>query len=236
MRITGKVYRLDHAAFDDLLTVTLRLRPAIEAGISQVLPAFPDSTKRFQAKSLGLTSANFHLEELLTQFNEFDSDESSLRTSSGLSHLLLPHFSRVPIERILEIREKESDLYAAFQRRMENMLRGASQTDSETRILEYLRDVDMGVRELHRKFQDVQKLYKRRNIEMLVKFIAAGMVVLSPLDVAAKASIASILGGISAFDYMTTKREEANSHLELQSDKFYLPWLIFRAGLDNVTH
>lgn len=231
--IKGKVYRIDPAAFDDFLSVIFQLRPAIEAGISEVFPAFPDTNKKFHAKKLGLTSANFQLEELDTQFRENFSLDASFRTKNGLSNILLPHFDSVPLERLIEIRDKESDLYMHFQRRLEHLLQDASKLDSEQKILEMMREVDEGVRELHGKFKHIQKMYQRKNIHILLKFLAAGMLVLSPLDPAAKASIASILGGISAFDYLTSKEDEVNSMLELKSDRFYLPWLVFQAGQEK---
>lgn len=229
--VTGKVYTIDRAAFNDLLTLLSRLRPAIEAGVSQLIPTFPDIEKVFQSRRLGLTSTNFHLPELKEQFSEDSLLQSQPgRVASGLSHLLLPHFTNVPFERILEIRERESALYQEFQRRLERLLLGSEGTDSETKILEFLRDVDAGVRELHRKFSNIEANYRRKNIYMLVKFIAAGMVLMAPVDPAIQEAITGIVGSMSAFDYLTAREDVARSKVELRSNQFYLPWLVFSDG------
>lgn len=226
--VTGKVYTIDRAAFDDLLTVLARLRPAIEAGVSQVIPTFPDVEQVLRSRRLGLTSANFHLPELNKQFSEDSLLHSHPgRAPSGLSHLLLPHFTNVPFERILEIRERESVLYQEFQRRLERVLLDSMGTDSEAKILGFLRDVDAGVRELHRKFSDIEANYRRKSIYMLVKFIAAGMVLMAPVDPVIQKSIAGIVGSMNAFDYLTAREEVAKSKTELRSNQFYLPWLVF---------
>jgi hypothetical protein len=229
--IAGKVYTIDSAAFDDMLTVFFRLKPAIKAGVAQILPSFPDTKKQFKNKNLGLTSANFKMPELQRQFYENEIDTPNFtREPSGLSHLLLPHFTNIPFERLLEIREKEIDLYWEFQRRLENMLRGASEIESEALILNYLRDVDSGVRELHRKFKDIHATYKRKNIYMLIKFLSVGLTMFAPLDAEVKKALATIIGGISAFDYLTTREDKAKAIYENRSNQFYLPWLVFKAS------
>jgi hypothetical protein len=226
--VTGKVYSIDRAAFDDLLTVLSRLRPAIEAGVSQLIPTFPDIERTLQNRRLGLTSANFRLPKLQEQFSEemLLYPESS-RATSGLSHLLLPYFTNIPFERLLEIRERESALYYEFQRYFERLLFESEGTDSETKILGFLRDVDAGVRELHRKFSDIELNYRRKSIYMLVKFLAVGMVLMAPVGPDVQKTIATLVGGMTAFDYLTARDDVAKSRVELRSNRFFLPWLVF---------
>lgn len=231
--ITGKVYSIDVGAFDDLLTTFFTLKPAIKAGIAQILPVFPDEVARFKDKRLGLTCANFSLPELQNQFYETDL-LSATRRPSGLSHLLLPHFTNVPLERVLEIRDQEADLYWEFQRRFERLLVGASRVESETIILNFLRDVDLGVRELHRKFKDIEVTYKRKNIYMLLKFMSIGLTFLAPVEPEVRKAIAAVVGGISSFDYLTTKEDKAKNLYETRGTQFYLPWLIFKGSSDVV--
>jgi len=227
-------YTIDSAAFDDFLTIYFLLRPAIKAGVAQVLPSFPDTVKMFRNKNLGLTSANFQLPDLQEQFYESEIDSIGLsRGQSGLSHLLLPHFTNIPFERLLEIREKENDIYWEFQRRLERMLFGASEVESEAIILNFLKEVDSGVRELHRKFKDIEATYKRKNIYMLIKFLSVGLSMMAPIDLEAKKTIATIIGGISAFDYLTTKEDKAIAMCKNRNNQFYLPWLVFKNTVGN---
>ncbi len=221
----SRAYVLDKLAFDELLDLIFELQQAMRLGISHIVPLFPG--QKFHKKKLKLTSANFELEELKKQFDETEEYPNLARRSSGLSNLLLPHFTNIEMERIVEIRNKESELYQEFQRRIQNMLHNASQTDSEITILKYLREVDEGVRELHERFKHIQKMYRRRDIYFLLKFLSASLVFMSPLDGEIKNSIATILGGMSAFDYLTTKEEKVSAMSEIRLNRFYLPWQVF---------
>lgn len=226
--VTGKAYTIDQAAFNDLLQLVTRMRPALEAGVSEIVPIFPDTEHILRSRSLRLTTANFKLPELQQQFSEEELLGSyAPREASSLSHLLLPHFTNVPFERILEIRVKESDMYAEFQRRFERLLHESETTESEERILSFLRDVDGGVRELHRKFSEIESNYRRKNIYMLIKFFAVGLVLMAPVDAEIKKAVGGVVGGLSAFDYFTSLEDVAKSKAELRNNQFYLPWLVF---------
>ena len=225
----GKVYTIDPIAFDDFLTVACRLRPALDAGIATLLPLFPDAKRRFSNRALGLTSANFRLRDLKMQFEETISPlDMAGRRKSGFTQLLLPHFTNVPMERILEIRTKEDELYWEMQRRMEQLLRGASTLESERRLLAFMREADQGVRELHRKFKSIQTNYSRRNVYMRIKFLSAALVLLAPVE--ARETLGAILGSISAFDYLTAREDRAKQMYETRDNKFYLPWLVFKTA------
>lgn len=220
-------YLIDRAAFDDLIVALFELKPAIECGVATVLPVFSDTTRLFRKKSLRLTAANFRDHELHAQFFEHGSLEQG-RSQAGLSQLLLPHFAGVPLERILEIREKETDLYCEFQRRIERMLAGASSTDSEAKIIEFLRDVDSGVREIDRRFREIQAAYRRKNVMILLQFMGVGLAAFVPIDAEARKSLAGILGSISLFDYIKTKEAKSESLSGMRANACYLPWLIFK--------
>jgi hypothetical protein len=223
-----KAYYIDPAAFDDMLTTCFRLRPAINAGFAYLIPHFPDNKRLSKPRKLGLTSANFTLKDLQTQFNEQNFNlADKKRQNSGLTYLLLPHFTNVPFERVLEIRAKEEELYWEFQRRLEHLLYEADQLESEQILMEFLREVDRGVRELQRKFTDIQEIYRRKSIYMLIKFICASLVLLSPVE--AREVISGILGSMTVFDFFTLHEQKAKEIYQLRSNRFYLPWLIFKA-------
>ncbi|MET0602134.1 MAG: hypothetical protein ABW167_09120 [Baekduia sp.] len=226
----GKVYRIDAAAFRDFLTVVTRLRPAMEAGVSTVIPLFPDDKRSLMtARRLGLTVANFEREELRTQFWEQDLNDSEMRRSeAGLSKVLLPHFDDVPFERLLEIRQREADLYDDFQTRFARVLDEAQATDSEARILEFLRDIDDGVRTLERRFAEIRTSYRRKNILLGLKFVSAGLVMMAPTDPEIRKSVLGLMGSLSAFDFVTGRVDATTQRDALRTDRFYLPWQVFR--------
>jgi hypothetical protein len=234
VRATGrKLYALDANAFRDFLTVTTGLRPALDAGASYVIPIFPDQKNLLRGRRLGLTPANFTKPELERQFWEEPAEEregAERRSPRALSHLLLPHFSNVPFERILEIRTKESALYDDFQQRFARALGEASKTDSDARILEFLRDVDDGVRMLEARFNEIGAAYRRRNISLTLRFVAAGMVWMTPADLEVKKTITEMIGGLSAFEYVSARNDVISDKAALRSERFYLPWLVFNSS------
>jgi hypothetical protein len=115
-----------------------------------------------------------------------------------------------------------------MQRRLERVLHDCSDTDSEAKVLEFLRDVDQGVRELDRRFHDIQRMYGR-NVAFLVGYLSVGLTLFAPLDPEAKGTLASIIGGLNSFSFLTSKQEEAEAKTNLRGDSFYLPWRVFRA-------
>ena len=148
------------------------LRPALRSGAAYLLPVFPDMKKRLREKRLGLTPANFRMRDLQVQFSE--TDVAASRQQSGVTELLLPHFANIPFERILEIRDHEELLYVEFQRRLQDLIYNASATQSEQRILGFMREVDGGVREMRRQFIEIQRHYQRKNVLLLVKLVEFG--------------------------------------------------------------
>lgn len=226
---TGKNYAIDPDSFKRLVQLLLKLKPALSSGVVHVLPNFPDIDTLTYNEKHGLVSANFQLKSLKQQFDEILLKPSMGRRSRlGLTQLLLPHFERVPLERVLEIRLKEQELYWEFQRRLESLFHGASQMERESTLLALMKETDEGVRELHRKFLEIRKNYRRKNIYMLVKFISAGLVLFAPIE--AKETITSLLGGLSAFEYLTSHEEYARERYKTRNNKFYLPWLVFRSA------
>ena len=222
-------YSVDPVSLGELIRVICNLRPAISVGAANVLPFFPESRKVFRDKKLGLTSVNFRLKNLQMQFEESETvDDQGKRKRSGLTQLLLPHFENVTFERIIEIRAKEEELYWEFQRRLENLLHRASQVESERLLLSFMKDVDEGVREINRKFTELQVNYRRKNIYMTVKFLSVAMVLMAPVE--AREVISAVLGSTTIFEYLTTREDRARELYKSRNNKFYLPWLVFKAG------
>ena len=107
------------------------------------------------------------------------------------------------------------------------MLKEPGRTDSETRILEFLRDVDDGVRILERRFAEISAAYRRKNIALTIKFLAAGMVWMTPVDPDVKHTVTALIGSLSTFDYLTAREEVVAEKAKLRSERFYVPWSVF---------
>lgn len=222
-----KSYWIDRAAFDAFVNLCCRTAQMLDTGYVNLVPIFPDSERNLRRGSLGLTSANFRLRALQTQFEERVNLPSAPRRSAlGITNLLLPHFSRVPIDRLVEIREREANRYLAFQRKLESLLSDAETTTSEERLLQFLREVDGGVRELDAHFRQIQKDYRRRNITLGIKLLMAGLVMYAPVE--AKEVIGTIVGGMSGLEFLSSVETCAQEKSRAQESDFYLPWLIFK--------
>jgi len=229
LQLRGHGYALDPAAFRDFLTTISQLRPAVDAGLTYILPTFPDrkrETKRLVSK---LTCANFDLPELRRQFAEEDlSDETAIRFKGDLLNLYLPYFTHIPLERVLEIRDREQDMYNAFQRHLEVLLAGLSQAEGERKLLETLRDIDRGIRELDRKFHSVKTEYGRKDIYMGLGVLCTGLAVFAGVEWGKDIAqwIAGATGTATSMQYLSARAEKAKAFQAVADDRFYVPWLV----------
>lgn len=223
-------YMVDTKAFDEFLSVLNKLKPALGTGFIHLVPTFSSEKKPYQGGYLGLISANFNRKDLEDQFNEFQTIKKH-RQRIAVPSLLLPHLTNVPFERIVEIRNKEEALYLDFQRRLENVIYNAKELDSETMLLSFLKEIDEGVREIRAKLDEVKQRFRQKNINLLIKFLAIGLVALSPPE--ARNALMGVIGGITAFDYLHVREERSIAMQEIKGNKFYLPWLVFRTDSDK---
>ncbi len=228
----GKTYTLDVAAFRDFLDCLTVLRPAVDAGLTYLLPSFPDDKAEMRRLSKRLTSANFSLEELNHQFQEYDLYDSDLvRFEGHLLNLYLPYFKDVPIERILEIRDKQGDMYNDFQRYVQNLLAGVDQDETELRLLGFMKDVDTGIRELNRLFESTQREYYRKNIVLGLGVLSTGLALYASAEWGQEIAkyIAGATGGATGLKLLSSTADKANAMAKQAEDRFYLPWLVHKS-------
>lgn len=207
------------------------MRPAIDAGLTYLMPAFPDEKQEYRRIASKLTSANFQLEELKRQFQEQELVvKNGLYFQGDLLNLYLPYFTNIPLERILEIRNREQDMYNTFQRYLEDITKGISQAEGEERLLSTLKDIDKGIRDLEKKFRATCADYNRQNIYIGIGMICAGLAVIAGIQFGnevAKA-IAGVTGVATGIQFISSKNESIKSRESLADDKFYMPWLVYR--------
>jgi len=179
-----------------------------------------------------LTSANFSLEELNHQFQEYDLYDSDLvRFEGHLLNLYLPYFKDVPIERILEIRDKQGDMYNDFQRYVQNLLAGVDQDETELRLLGFMKDVDTGIRELNRLFESTQREYYRKNIVLGLGVLSTGLALYASAEWGQEIAkyIAGATGGATGLKLLSSTADKANAMAKQAEDRFYLPWLVHKS-------
>lgn len=228
----GKTYTLDNQAFCDFLESITLLRPAVDAGLAYFLPSFPDDKVQMRRLNRHLTSANFSLSELDRQFNEselYDSDQ--IHFDGDLLNLYLPYFKDVPIERILEIRDKQQDMYNEFQRYLENLIGGIEKDEAEEKLLLFLRDVDTGIRELNRSFTSAQKEYFRKDIVLGLGILSTGLALYASAEWGQELAkyVAGATGGATGMKLLSGIADKSTAFSKHSDDRFYLPWLVHKA-------
>lgn len=225
----GEDYKLDVAELREFIDLFISHRPAIESGVADVIPLFPHTENKVKNKRLGLLSANFSSRELHEQFFESQGPCDAKRESSPIvPRLLLPHFSNVPIERVLEIREREKKLYDEFQSKLKTLLEDASQAQSESKILGYMREVDTGVRELHIRFKEIKKKQRLKKLELSIGFSTNVLVPFIPIDPVFQHALKVVFGGTAIFQFFTAVNEFRRQESSLSDDQFYIQWLLFK--------
>ena len=236
--VGGKGYSLDPAAFRDFLATIGQLKPAIAAGLTYLLPAFPEKKREFRRIGKHLTSANFSLPELKRQFNESELIESvSYRFEGDLLNLYLPYFTSIPLERILEIRDKQSDMYNDFQRYLQNLLEGLSVEETEQKLLTTLREIDSGIRELDKKFRSIKADYGRKDVYMGLGVLCTGLALFAGIEWSKEIAqlIASATGTATGMQFLSNLGEKKKATGALADDRFFLPWLIHRETPRGIT-
>ncbi len=225
----GKSYTLDRSAFRDFIQCITLLRPAVDAGLTYLVPSFPDEKVEMRRISKKLTSANFSLEELNNQFQETELyDSETIRFEGDLLNLYLPYFKDVPLERILEIRNKQEDMYNEFQRHMENLIKGSSVEETELKLLGFLREVDTGIRELNRAFTSTKKEYARKNIVIGLGVLCTGLALYASAEWGQELAkyIAGATGGATGLKLLSSSADRSAALSRHTEDRFYLPWLV----------
>jgi hypothetical protein len=229
--LNDRGYYIDPAAFRDFLEIVTSLKPAIDADLTYLLPAFPDKKADLRRISRKLIRANFTLPELKRQFLEEDLVErSGWRFDGDLLILYRPYFTKIPLERVLEIRDHQQDMYNAFQRYLQNLLAGFSQEDTETKLLSTLRDIDTGIRELDKKFQSVRTDYRRKDIFMGIGVLSTGLALIAGIEWGKDLAqtIASVTGAATGMQFFSAFGEKKKAMGSIAEDRFYVPWLMKR--------
>jgi hypothetical protein len=218
VQAVGKAYAVDPTDFDDFLSLLLKARPALAAGVVTVLPVFHDTHQLILRYRDGMLPAAFQLSTLKQQFEEL--------ASEPVAGLYLPTCSDLPFETILGLRRREEAAYQSFQHNLAQLLHAPGELNTESKLLQYLEEVHHGIAELNRKFMDA-----RKHMFLYQALPAAGLAfLLTPLG--AHAAIAALKGYLDDalitaltypyLDYRKTIRD-------LRQERCYLPWRIYRA-------
>ena len=235
VRLIGEGYSINSRAFDHFLSVVTTLRPAVESGFTYLFPTFPDQKRELSGVNRQTTSANFSLPELQRQFSEAPlGDGTFFRFRGDILNLYLPHFTDVPLKRVLEIRNQHSVLYSDFQKCFEGLLKSVSEDQTEIVILNFLKTVDEGIRELNREFISIQSSYSRKNVNMGIGILCTGlaMYVGAQYGQELAALIATATGGATGMQYLSGRADHNGRIDRIRTHKFYVPWTIYKSQVE----
>jgi hypothetical protein len=230
IHIEGKAYIVDIKALNELLETVLGLREALSHNLVYILPAFPDREKELKTalRKGKVTRGNFAREDLVRQFTERDLQENERYVDAGLTRVYLPHLTNVPINKIIEIREKERDSFIDFQSAIENFVYGSQETASEVKIEEFLKHLDESIRHIRAKISQIKQDWKLTQTEQVIKAVAVSFVAFLPHEIAV--AVAPFLGTITAFDYLKSNREYNEKLHAATSGEFYIAWKLSKLG------
>lgn len=176
--------------------------------------------KKIISPSMNLISANFNMNSLKTQFYEFSND--IIDENEPCITLLLPRFTNVPENQIIQVREEEKRLYEKFILDLEKVI--ASTQNIEKDLLFHLKEINNEVNDLTSKFEEIEKVFKKKNILGFISlsFTLFGIVIpwsFAPI-------LSQIVGGISIkqiWDSYSAKKQDIK---KLEEETMYLMYRI----------
>jgi hypothetical protein len=228
IHIEGKSYIVDKPVLNDLIKTVLGLKCGINANAVYVLPALPGEEKTLNAalRKGNATRGNFVREELVRQFTENGQVGASALIDGGLTSIYLPHISSMQMPEILDIRDRHSEAFIQFQIAIERFLLQAGDAvhDCEDAILKLLREIDDSVRRITSHMIAIHRKKQFRNKEVVIQIVALAMITLLPPEY--RATLAGLLGSITAYGVLKSHRELVEERNAIQSEPFYIAWQI----------
>ena len=148
------------------------------------------------------------------------------RTEIGMGKLYLPHLQNVPAEVLFKLRQDE-DAFSRFQHALSNFLKKSQESDTESKLLDCMKEVDYHIHMLNQQFKNIKKMRALRTRNVTLQLFGLGLVQLVPVEFAA--DLTKFLGSITAFqaiEHFVSFREKFD---KLKENDFYFPWRIARA-------
>lgn len=223
VHVEGRVYVVERSAIAKLIDTVVGLRAALNAGLVHILPALPDTADKLRSdlRRSRVVSGNFTRQTLLRQFAETKDDKTPL-LDGGMTRIYLPHVTNVSLNEVVEIRTSEQQAYDEFQAALCDYVFTTAGSFSERKLEEYLRRVDEALRKIRAHLFRLQRQYGARNREMLIKYLAVGLVALVPHELTL--ALAPFLSTLSAFDFIKSRGEYRESRDQAVSGEFYVAW------------
>lgn len=159
--IKDNAYIIDKSHFEHLVEIIVENKVLLEKDNTiYFFTGIEQQIKKEIKPGYHLTTANFSLKSLREQFYEFD-DMLTGYYEEPLPPILLPQFSNVPAEIIIEIKKQEKELYFKFHQRLKQILK--KEIEQEQELLDFMREIDYEVKFLKKRFEIIRKAWERKN-------------------------------------------------------------------------
>jgi hypothetical protein len=167
---------------------------------------------------------NLEIEDIKKQFFELSNSENSL--PAGSVDIFLPHFKNITTNEIIKLRMNEQNAFIKYHRYLEKFFLDSSRSYNERDILNCLKDIDNGIREIDSIFKIIKKKNLYNSLGVTVGLSCVALCLFMPKEIAEY--IRAIVGGatgVATLKYLASKVE---SFEKIINKEFYFPWLIHR--------
>lgn len=215
--IKDNAYIVDKSSFEHLVEVIVENKSLLEKDNAiYFFTGLEKSLKKSLKNGLHLTTANFTLKTLRDQFYEFG-NLSTGYYEEPLPLILLPRFSNVPAEIVIEIKKHEQELYFKFHQRLKQILK--SKIEHEQELLDFMREIDNEVKLLKRRFEILRDAWKKKNYFFILSLSVTSVILSLPESLGIKLPI---LGGTTIKDYFEKWVDKDEKAELLKLEPFYI--------------
>lgn len=226
IHVHGRWYVVQRSVLWELIAMVCRLREAIEHGLVDLVPRFPDEDHVLAAalRRSGVAHANFSRESLRRQFSEEGTDFRHWG-EAGLLKLYLPHLSGLSMSQLIEIREEDNQSYGAFQRAIENLVLGKTGDFSEKRLEQAMAEVDDGVRDIAAKLKQYRR--KRFAVHSAASLEAGAVFLVAFAPREFHPAMATFLSAMAAH-LVKLQVDLAHEMATIEANPYYVAWKVAR--------
>lgn len=159
-------------------------------------------------------------EELLNQLIE---DKLNIYDKGELN-LCLPFIDGIDIQTWNKIKNDNEDDFNQFYRKTELLFKNSSSIDSESKLLDVIKEVDYEVRKLNILFKDLERSRLLNNLKLVSGISIMSLNLVVP-DAFAE-SILNVIGGSTALQGVWEVSTKKKNLKKMKKEDFFIPWLI----------
>lgn len=141
-------------------------------------------------------------------------------------HLLLPYIKNIDEYTLAKIKEEYFDQLIMFYRCAEKLFEDSKATDSESKLLDLMKQVDYEVRKMCKIYEGLVEKRKSRGIELCLGMSIMALSLLCPAELSQ--SILTAVGGTKALKGVWYLLDHKDNFNQMKKCDFFVPWYINR--------